>query len=644
MFRVAEMDPEHTLIRYGRADQAFVISPQVFEPDEHGRSYRFRPNVRSIWLRQITLRDGPFALFQVLDTPAHCAAAARAGAIVEETSAQHTNSWGLRGPEPDLSAPVRGIVLGDSFMQGMFVGDKDTPPLCLERYLESVLKVPVTVVNTGHIGYSPEQYYYSLREYGERVQPQFVVVSVCPNDFGDGLAVLRGEGDGFDEAEHWLGEIRDWCYAHNAARLLVVIPTRLQIERMRLDAFYPGRVCNIAHTASEGYCDPLNEFVDECMSSRQATRRAGRPALPCDLYNHQIHDDHFSPRGAALWAQIVGRRLTLLSEFDRPANDPATHGLSCRARRPDRSGRKRRAGIHAGPLREYTGPLHAIRLTGFEAGARMVTREDGEVRTPRGSRMLQHGVGCSSDRAGENRGAVALLSEPVRAWFESAFPEGPTPGQALAWPAIAAGEHVLLIAPTGTGKTLAAFLAILDRLVRARQAGTLGPGPALRVRLAAAEPQLRHRAQPGRAAGGDRSPARAGRRSDPRRRADGGHLGLRAPQAPRRPAAHPDHHAREPLAAPEPVGMAAALAHRRAPDRRRGPRPGADQARGGPGRLARAAGGAGRLAIPAASGSRPPAGRTRRSRGSWSDRRGAAASSRRLRPPARRRPSSPSRA
>ncbi len=69
-----------------------------------------------------------------------------------------------------------------------------------------------------------------------------------------------------------------------------------------------------------------------------------------------------------------------------------------------------------------------------------------------------------------------LLSEPVRAWFESAFPEGPTPGQELAWPLISAGENVLLVAPTGTGKTLAAFLAVLDRLFRERDAGTLAPG------------------------------------------------------------------------------------------------------------------------------------------------------------------------
>jgi ATP-dependent Lhr-like helicase len=51
----------------------------------------------------------------------------------------------------------------------------------------------------------------------------------------------------------------------------------------------------------------------------------------------------------------------------------------------------------------------------------------------------------------------------VRGWFEQAF-AAPTPAQAQAWPAIAAGEHVLVSAPTGSGKTLAAFLWALDRL------------------------------------------------------------------------------------------------------------------------------------------------------------------------------------
>ena len=58
---------------------------------------------------------------------------------------------------------------------------------------------------------------------------------------------------------------------------------------------------------------------------------------------------------------------------------------------------------------------------------------------------------------------LASFTPRVRDWFLRAFAE-PTPAQAQAWPAIAAGDHVLVSAPTGSGKTLAAFLWGLDRL------------------------------------------------------------------------------------------------------------------------------------------------------------------------------------
>src|SRR5438132_2681263 len=59
--------------------------------------------------------------------------------------------------------------------------------------------------------------------------------------------------------------------------------------------------------------------------------------------------------------------------------------------------------------------------------------------------------------------ALLSLTEPVRRWFSGRFAE-PTAAQRLAWPAIAAGKNLLLCAPTGYGKTLAAFLPLLGEL------------------------------------------------------------------------------------------------------------------------------------------------------------------------------------
>ncbi len=66
----------------------------------------------------------------------------------------------------------------------------------------------------------------------------------------------------------------------------------------------------------------------------------------------------------------------------------------------------------------------------------------------------------------ETKQADALsLFHPVTAeWFRAVF-DRPTSPQTLGWPAIARGEHTLILAPTGTGKTLTAFLWCLNRLM-----------------------------------------------------------------------------------------------------------------------------------------------------------------------------------
>jgi len=61
--------------------------------------------------------------------------------------------------------------------------------------------------------------------------------------------------------------------------------------------------------------------------------------------------------------------------------------------------------------------------------------------------------------------ALAAFHPAVVRWFVRSFP-APTPAQTRAWPLIRAGRSTLVAAPTGSGKTLTAFLAAIDQLVQ----------------------------------------------------------------------------------------------------------------------------------------------------------------------------------
>ncbi|MEO5534662.1 MAG: ATP-dependent helicase [Pseudolysinimonas sp.] len=67
--------------------------------------------------------------------------------------------------------------------------------------------------------------------------------------------------------------------------------------------------------------------------------------------------------------------------------------------------------------------------------------------------------------------ALSRFTPATREWFAGAFPE-PTPAQVGAWDAIASGRHALVVAPTGSGKTLSAFLWSLDQLAASSKIDT----------------------------------------------------------------------------------------------------------------------------------------------------------------------------
>ena len=72
----------------------------------------------------------------------------------------------------------------------------------------------------------------------------------------------------------------------------------------------------------------------------------------------------------------------------------------------------------------------------------------------------------------ETEDILSKLSAPVRNWFMDKFPDFTDP-QKVAIPRILNGDHLLLCSPTGSGKTLTAFLTIIDDLVRKSIDGNL---------------------------------------------------------------------------------------------------------------------------------------------------------------------------
>lgn len=70
------------------------------------------------------------------------------------------------------------------------------------------------------------------------------------------------------------------------------------------------------------------------------------------------------------------------------------------------------------------------------------------------------------------------FSPATQDWFRGAF-AAPTTAQTGAWDAISMGRHALVVAPTGSGKTLSAFLWAIDRVFRSKDAAPpAAPAPA----------------------------------------------------------------------------------------------------------------------------------------------------------------------
>ena len=181
---------------------------------------------------------------------------------------------------------------------------------------------------------------------------------------------------------------------------------------------------------------------------------------------------------------------------------------------------------------------------------------------------------------------TGTLPEPFAAWFAAPGLDAAARTSLRCWRPRSAGESVLLIAPTGGGKTLAGLPA---------HAGGAGRGAACRPPYAVCQPAEgagdRHRAQPDAPGGGD---AARGVDRDPHRR----HAG-QPPRAPAgRSAEHPADHAGKPGGAAVAAGCAGDVRRPRQRGDGRGARARRHQARRPVGAVRRAADDAGAVVPP----------------------------------------------
>ena len=218
---------------------------------------------------------------------------------------------------------------------------------------------------------------------------------------------------------------------------------------------------------------------------------------------------------------------------------------------------------------------------------------------------------------------LELFHPAVAAWFARAFP-GPTEAQVAGLAGDPAGRHTLVAAPTGSGKTLTAFLAAIDALVREglspdglpdeTQVVYVSPLKALSndIHLNLEAPLAGIRAELARMGLPDVEIRTAVRTGD-------------TPQSRARAHAQAPPHIL--VTTPESLYVLlgsesgrAMLATARTRDRRRNPRRRREQARQPPGAVAGAAGGAVRPPRSRASACRRRRSRSTRSRASWSAR------------------------
>lgn len=259
---------------------AVVSSGAILQPDDK-LVHRLRPNTRGVWYHL------PLSLFQLPaeqayilgpDTTEARFAVEAVGGYAVLGSEQTTNSWGWRGPEPDTGAPLKILVVGDSYIQGMLVDDRSTPGAQLQVGLPGS-----SVLSMGLFAYDTRDYYYCVVEGMALFKPHAVVVNLCVNDTD----------------ASWLRKAVQAC--GDTPCLVTALPLARVLSGESPAGKYPENLRKGVDGTNAIWFDMADVFGRESRGIRDWKKNP--------LYNGHLNDGHLSASGARLWAQEVAKRL-----------------------------------------------------------------------------------------------------------------------------------------------------------------------------------------------------------------------------------------------------------------------------------------------------------------------------------------------
>ena len=274
------------LVLRANFDGALAFSGSLMELHPQ-RGYCFRPAQQNLWV----FPGGMPNQLLVPDTPAVREIIQQAGTRISST--ERINSLGCRGPEPGEASnyDFRVLVLGDSFAEGILVAEADTFSSRLQTRLCESTGLSTLVVNSGVIGYSTEQEFFTLDELSPKLRPHVAILCFYANDVHhDHQAVLsqnKAAGD-WAAAQQWLERCAYFCRSNNIDFVVAVIPDRSQMASRTTRRLYQAKVEGIAVELGIYLVDPDERFL---VHRREQLWLEG--------------DAHFSPAGHALFAEVL---------------------------------------------------------------------------------------------------------------------------------------------------------------------------------------------------------------------------------------------------------------------------------------------------------------------------------------------------